>query len=288
MWNTKFFIGVSPSGISVVQRSGTWRVRHEVVAECVLTGEQYAQPEVWAAQLNALLREVPCAKASAHLVLSEHGLRRWMVTPPQNARSLADCEAAVQARFGQLFGDTLNDWHWRADWDAHRPFMAFAMPRAVLDGLLQVAAAHQLRLLDVAPQFAVAWNRWHKKLQPHTWFGVLHQGVLSYAVLGQDGALATRDLCLPADVLSEQARILPLLAREALRLNVPQPARLSGCGAVPEHWAMHTLGGVEFARLDRVQGDASPAAALALTGVSVSDGMRRIRAESPIFAPQKS
>lgn len=244
-------IGLSKTGATVVHTSGWLQTHSEVLAEWAGSEEEGTSPEVAVTKLGALLKDADCSRLPARIVLSDTWVRRWMVTPPQNASSLADCRAAAMARFQALFGEPMSDWHLEADWESRQPFLACATPRSLLAALQQVARERRLVLLEVAPQFVVAWNRWRTDLSAGTWFGVLHQKVLTFAVLGQNGLETTRDVALPDEVLLDQHRVLETLAREALRLNVPMPPEIRLCGQIPAHWVMQKIGNLTFVRLDQ-------------------------------------
>ena len=263
-------IGLSKNGASVVHTSGWLQTRYEVVAETSISEEEGSSPEVMAMKLGALLKDANCSRLPVRIVLSDSWVRRWMVVPPQNATRLADCQAAASARFQALFGDAISEWHLAADWDARNPFLVCAIPRLLLDALQQVARDRRLVLLEIAPQFVVAWNRWRADLKEGAWFGVLHQQVLTFAVLGQNGPGVTREVVLPGEVMLHQHLMPEILAREALRLNVPVPSEIRLCGQIPAHWVMQEIRNMTFVRLDRLRLANVPLSAdalLAFTGM---------------------
>jgi len=265
-------IGLSTTGAAVVHTSGWLQMRSAIVAE---TGDakeaELSFPAGGVQQLGRLLKDAHCSRLPARIVLDDGLVRCWMVTPPRNAQSLADCQAAARARFQILFGDALAGWHMAADWDARKPFMACAIPQGLLAALQQLARERSLVLVEVAPQFVIAWNRWRAALQADAWFGVLHRQVLTFAVLTEHGINMTRALALPEEALLNQLLVPEMLAREALRLNVPMPTGIRLCGQIPAHWVMQKTGGMNFVRLDRLRpGPAalSAEAELAFTGMN--------------------
>jgi hypothetical protein len=263
-------IGLSKTGATVVHTSGLLQTRSEVIAECAISGEDSSSPEGVVAKLGALLKDAHCSRLPARIVLSDSWVRRWMATPPQNATCLADCQAAAQARFQALFGEPISDWQLAADWDARRPFLACAIPRSLLAALEQVARDRSLILLEVAPQFVVAWNRWRADLKAGAWFGVLHQKVLTFAVPGRNGLEVVREVTLPDEMRLDQLQLPEILAREALRLNLPMPSEIRLCGQIPSHWVMQKVGNVTFVRLDwgrLADGPLSAGTSLAFTGM---------------------
>lgn len=263
-------IGLSKTGATVVRTSGWLQTHGEILAEWAGSEEECTPPESVINKLGVLLKDVDCSRMPARIVLSDSWVRRWMVVPPQNATSLADCRAAASVRFQALFGDAMSDWHLAADWDARQPFLACAIPRTLLTALQQVASEHRLVLLEVAPHFVAAWNSWRKHLQEGIWFGVLHQKVLTFAVLGKNGPEFVRDVALPDEAMRDQHRVPEILAREALRLNVPMPPEIRLCGQIPAHWVMQKIANLNFVQLDQDRVANVPLSAgayLAVTGM---------------------
>ena len=244
-------IGLSKTGVTVVHTRGWLQTSSEVIIDFPFSAEEVVVPETVAAHLIALLKETGSTGLPARIVLSDDWARRWMVTPPQNAARLADCQAAAQARFQVLFGDALSDWVLSADWDAKRPFLVCAIPKTLMNAFEQVAAECKLILLEIAPQSVLAWNCWRAGIKPGSWFGVLHQKMLTYIVTGEQGIEFTREVLLSDEVIREQKTLPEVLLREALRLNLPMPTEIRLCGEVPVHWVMQSLGGFIYARLDQ-------------------------------------
>jgi hypothetical protein len=269
-------IGLSKTGASVVCTSGWLQTHCEVLAEWAGSEDEGTSPESVINRLGVLLKDVDCSRMPARIVLSDSWVRRWMVAPPQNATSLADCQAAASVRFQALFGEAMSDWHLAADWDARQPFLACAIPRSLLTSLQRVASEHRMVLLEVVPHFVAAWNSWRKQLQEGIWFGVLHKKVLTIAVLGQNRPEFVRDVTLSDEAMCDQHRVPEILAREALRLNVPMPPEIRLCGQIPAHWVMQKIVNITFVRLDQNQlangsqpagVSISPSVSLALTGM---------------------
>jgi hypothetical protein len=270
-------IGLSKTGVTVVRTSGLLQTRSEILAELVIADKDDNTSAAVVTRLGALLGDMDCARMPADIVLSDTWVRSWMVAPPQNAASLADCRAAANARFQVLFGESMADWELQADWDARRPFLACAVPRKLLAALLQAASDNRLVLRTVAPQFVVAWNRWRASLQEGNWFGVLGREMLTCAVLGRHGPVTLREVALPDEAARDQRLFPEILAREALRLNVPMPTEIRLCGQVPADWVMPKIGNLGFVRLDMdrhmsfsasAESPMSSGLSLALTGMN--------------------
>lgn len=243
-------IGVSAHGITLLHTGGWFKKHSTVLADRAWPEHALAAPEQMAARLRSMLTEYKCERLSATIVLSDALVRLWSVTPPQNSARLSDCQAATALRFQTLYGEPMTDWELAADWDARQPFLACAMPRPLLRTIEEVAREHQLTLLEIAPQFIAAWNRWRAEIGAASWFGVLHDEVLSIGAIHQRRLCAVRAAPLPADALDDRGWLPRHLQREALRLNLDMPAEIQLCGPIPEPWVSRAAGALRCTRLD--------------------------------------
>lgn len=219
-------LGVSHDALALVQTSRWGR-------EAVLLAEQpygAALPDA----LSALLDGAGRAGWPLTVVLADDLVRLWQVTPPQDSARMADLEAAAALRFQQLYGEPAAQWQFSAGWDAARPFLAAALPRALLLSLQQGAAAHKLKAVEIVPQFLAMFNHWRGALRPGAWFGVLHDGVLTLGACERGAIAAVRAMKVPEG--AGAAWLAEHLDREALRLNLPAPERLQLCGEMPAAW----------------------------------------------------
>ncbi|WLI90264.1 hypothetical protein Q4S45_03825 [Massilia sp. R2A-15] len=219
-------LGVSHDALALVQTS-RWG------GEAVLLAERpyaAALPDALAALLDGAGR----AGWPLTIVLADDLVRLWQVTPPADSTRLADLEAAAALRFQQLYGEPAAPWQFSAGWDAARPFLAAAMPRALLGALEQGASAHKLKAVEIVPQFLGLFNRWRGALRPGAWFGVLHDGVLTLGACDRGAIAAVRAARVPEG--AGAAWLAEHLDREALRLNLPAPAKLQLCGDLPPAW----------------------------------------------------
>jgi hypothetical protein len=263
-------IGLSKSGLTLLYSRGLWRQKSEVVADCRLSEEEAASPELMAVKLRGLLDDARCARLPVRIILADNWVRFWLVTPPQNASRLSDCHAAAAARFQALYGEPLTNWQMTADWDARQPFLACALPHALLVSLQQVGRDCRLALLEIVPQFIAAWNRLRTDLKAGAWLGVMQGDVLSIGAISRQRLCAVRALRLTADAALDPNWLPQQLTREALRLNLPLPSEIQVCGGMPADWVMHQGASLISTRLegDRGQGLFLPAGAtLAATGI---------------------
>src|SRR4051794_4584401 len=172
-------IGLAPDGAALVKTSLWGRERLAVLAERQVGGD--AGREGVAQQLRHLFEQAAPAGWPVTVVLSDELVRLWQVTPPGAASRMADLEAAAALRFQALFGAPAAGWKMSADWDAARPFLAAAVPAALLAQLEQATREHRCHLVEIVPQFVCAMNRWRKLRRSDAWFGMVHAGVLTVA-----------------------------------------------------------------------------------------------------------
>ena len=228
-------LGVDHDSLALVRTDGWFGARRQLVAE--LRCEDAHEPQALARGLRALLAGAQVAGWPVTVVLADELARMWQVTPPPQAASRADLEAAAAMRFANLFGAAPSGWTIGADWQATQPFLAAALPSALLDTLAQCAHEARCTLVEVLPQFVAALNGWRKLRRPGAWFGLVHGQVLTIAAC--DGALlaALRTAVVPPG--ADRDWLESHVAREALRVGIERPERLQLCGTAPRSWASH-------------------------------------------------
>jgi len=231
VFKSELRIVLAPSGIALLRTHGWLRPHTELLAECELGTAESA-----AARLDELLNTEACKAQPARIVLADHWARHWMVTPPANAARLVDCEVAAQARFQALYGEPLGEWQMSADWQARAPFLASALPRALLAALIEVCDKHELLLLEIAPQFVASWNRWRSGLRSGHWFGVLQDQWLTLGLSTGRRLAELRSLQVPAEALADPHWLRLTVEREAMRLMQAAPRGVQLCGGVPAAW----------------------------------------------------
>ena len=255
-------IALSKSGFTVL-RSMTGRNPVSTVLLDYLFSADESFPGT---QLSTLFKDADCAGWPARVILADELTRSWMVTPPQNAVSLADCQVAASVRFQHLYGESLAGWQMTANWNAKLPFLACALPESVMTQLNNLSKESRLIIIEVAPQSIFAWNHDHPRLQPDHWLGVLQQQRLTYMITDARGIIQIREIILPK---SQAATALPtLLNREALRLNVEMPATLLLYGDIPASWPAQRSAEFDLVCLNEDQTPVSPGIRLAMTGLT--------------------
>jgi len=264
-------IGVSRRGITVLRVHGHWRAGNDaLLSDMHLPQDTTDLPALMAIRLPTALADKGCTSKRAHIVLADDLVRYFTVVPPKNAGSLRDCHAAAQMRFRTLYGETSADaWRIDADWHAREPFVACAVPAPLLLALQNALVERRIVLMSVVPQFIAAWNQWRAKLRGDAWFGVAHEHGMTIGAIHQRTLHAVRALAPLADG-ADLSSVPTRLAREALLLNLPAPARLQLTGSHLTGWNHESPW--EFA-CERMEGSSSSATharsegiALAMTG----------------------
>lgn len=240
-------IGVTAGAVSLLRCPRWGGATPEVLAEqAYVAGADFSALGL---ALERLLQADGGASAYAgwpvSFVLADELLRLWVVKPPAGVARPADLEAAAALRFQSLYGEAAGGWKIVADWDPALPFFAAALPLPLLAVLEQGAARHQLAVVEIAPHFILAWNRWQGALTAGSWYGLVHDGLLTIGA--RDGRRLVAQRVLPVPALAPGAEhywLSQTVAREALLLDLPAPARLQLSGQVPPSWAKTEQAGV--------------------------------------------
>ncbi|UVW29953.1 hypothetical protein [Massilia sp. H6] len=234
-------LGIASDGLALLRVGGVLAPGAEVVA---VQPVEAGAPDALAIGLRALLLEAAPRGWPLTVVLADELVRLWPVTPPRGASRLGDLQAAAAFRFQALFGAPPAQWRISADWSASRPFLAAAVPVALLELLEALAREYRLHLVEAEPQFVAAMNAWRRERRPGAWFGLVHGGVLTLAAFDGTALAAVRTAPIPED--ADRDWLEAHVAREALRVGVGRPERLQLCGAVPGGWAS-AAGRLKFA-----------------------------------------
>jgi hypothetical protein len=251
-------LGVAADALALVE-TGRWQAPR-VLAEQAF-GPGAAEAGTLTQALDMLLQAADRAGRPVTIVLADELVRLWSVTPPAGGNSIDDLRAAAGLRFQTLFGEPQAAWQMSADWDADRPFLAAAVKLDLRAQLDTACAAHRMPIVECAPQLVAAINQYRRALRPGAWFGLVHEHLLTIAVIGAGAIQAVRAVALPE--LADIDWLVHHIEREALRLNLAAPERMQLCGQVPPTWHQQRSVGLLHGALDVAW---SGAARLALTG----------------------
>ena len=151
-------------------------------------------------------------------------VRYFLLAPPEGVASLRDCRLLLTARFEALYGHSPADWVLQADWQAGRPMLACALPRAL------VAALAPFKPASIRPLMLTLWNRHCARLPS--------DGALCAQADGQANLLYWRAGQIRLVRQQKGADAEALLALELARLDAEMPAMRYWRGAAaPAGWA---------------------------------------------------
>jgi hypothetical protein len=189
---------------------------------------------------------------SVQVFIADELARLWLTSPPSNAAEPGDCVAAATLRFESLFGLAAEVWQISADWDAGRPFLCAALPRALVDALSAAFVARGITVLGIAPHWVGTWNKLRGALNAGDWVADVAENTVTVVRAGGRGWRSglqpdvVRVLPLPVAQTSQNVAEPPSaksflqrentvwlaqnLAREAMRLDLPAPQRVLLCG----------------------------------------------------------
>jgi hypothetical protein len=189
---------------------------------------------------------------SVQVFIADELARLWLTSPPSNAAEPGDCVAAATLRFESRFGLSAEVWQISADWDAGRPYLCAALPRALVDALSAAFVARGITVLGIAPQWVGTWNKLRGALNAGDWVADVAENTVTVVRAGGRGWRSglqpdvVRVLALPVAQTSQNVAEPPLaksflqrentvwlaqnLAREAMRLDLPAPQRVLLCG----------------------------------------------------------
>lgn len=263
-------IGVARDRITLLRSAAcSCKATATPVADILLAQDVTADPQAAFAQLRDTLAEAGCVRMRAAVVLADDLVRYFMVTPPRNAGNLRDLRAAAAMRFQALHGEPATGWLIDADWQAAYPFLACAVPETMLAALRQCAAARRLTLVEAAPHFVAAWDRWRDAMMPGAWFGLLHDGNLMLGATDGKRLCGIRAVTAPTG--SQDFSWLPdLLSREALRLDRPMPECIQLVGNPVAKSMPQTLGALTCTWFDGAGASPLTASGTADTGMNAT------------------
>lgn len=206
-----------------------------------------------ALRLRELLAAAKCDGMRTRVVLADDLVRYFTVTPPKNARRLADCRAAAAMRFQALYGEAPGGWTIEADWHAHEPFIACAIPTEMTGAISAAVAERQVSVTELVPEFVAAWNGARKKLRNGAWLILARGNDVTVGAIHEARLRAIRSLS-PTDETEVVLSWLPQrLCREALLLGLPAPTRIIMTGDMPAGWTAGPIGTLVVERLDATQ-----------------------------------
>ncbi|MFZ6748829.1 hypothetical protein [Undibacterium sp. Ren11W] len=231
-------IGIARDSITVLRISKWHEPAVTVLFEQKFVALDNHTPDQLRLRLEQSMQGIAANNLPTTIVLADDLVRLWQVTPPLGSTRIADIQAAAAMRFFSLFGETMDDWQMSADWQVRRSFFSAAIPHTILKVLTQLAHEHQLALVEIAPQFVLAWNRWSAKIKPGAWFASINDQVLSVALIEGSNICAVHSILVPTEANHDWLQAH--LTRLGLLLNVTVPTQLQICGQFKQSWEQET------------------------------------------------
>ena len=236
----RLHLGIGRGGLTLVLRPDGWSRKAVPLLELPAAE---AGPDL-STRLAQALGGKRYAGLPLAVALADDRVRLFMVPPPRNAVSLQDVKASAAMRFHTLYGDDPAGWLIDCAPASDEPFLACAVPSALVSAVQAAARDHGLRLVSLAPAFVLAWNRLHRRLG-QAWLGVVQGGHITLGCT-QNGELAAVHRAPLAG-----GRLLDAVRTASLRYSLDEPSEVKIFGgAVPGPVLPATLDGITVARID--------------------------------------
>ncbi|MCA1323581.1 hypothetical protein [Herbaspirillum sp. alder98] len=229
-------IGLSKSGVTVLQVSRWRKPRVQVLKEAELVGPIDTAEQLKLA-LDAVLAGIDVRSRWVSIVLADEWAHYFSVASPANVTRLEDCKAVADLRFRRLYDLDPAQWKIEATWSASHNFLACALPRWLIETLLACGRQHGFHLTGIVPQFVGAWNQWHKRIAADSWFGLVHQNRITLCALQGKRPVDVDTLFASAHDAQNSSWLEEQLTRNALVQGREMPTRLYLCGILQPTWA---------------------------------------------------
>ncbi len=207
-WRDEVGVYLSPRRLVMV------RLQRGLRARCILEAcfpVEAATPNDWRAAVNALaerLAEPDWAGAGLRIAVADHWARQSVVPAVEGLERTGERLVYARHWLAQTYGEMGDDWQLAVgEGLPSRPFVASALPSALLASLQEVAAGAGVKLLSVKPQLVVAYERWRKRLPDNGWLVTLDEGCLSAAQLAPHGWDRVHTVRIGADWSAELRRL---------------------------------------------------------------------------------
>jgi hypothetical protein len=177
---------------------------------------------------DALVAAVQAIEASAeqrasllHVTVPDRWVQSFDVSPPREVSGLAELQQFAEVRRNTLFGGPDESRKAVANWRAAEPFVAVAMPGALVDALHALCRRQGWRLASVLPRWADAISR-RSRRDNSSWLAVADGSVVTLVHHRAGRAKWVRTQVTALTATQEDAR--RLLARSALAVQGLPPA----------------------------------------------------------------
>lgn len=195
-------------------------------------GRDYREAAVaepgWAGALQALsgLLAGSGVQGRASVVLSHHFAPVQMLQSPSVALKPLEMQGWIRDQLARQFGESGRDWHvaWQPE-PPGEPFLVSSFEPARLAELGSVLRAASLKLVELQPWLAPAWNRQRRRVaRGHAWYALVEPGRLTLLGLKEGRLHSLRTTLMQDDAVVDA--LANLLTREALLAGETTPAPL--------------------------------------------------------------
>lgn len=245
-WRDEIGVCLTPSRLVLV------RMRRGLRAQCVrelshpLPAPAGTDWRSAVAMLAGLLVEPEWAGAGLRVAVADQWVRQAVVPAVQGIER--ESEQLLYARhwLGQTYGDLGEDWQVAiGEGLPGRPFVAAALPVALVASLRESAAGAGVPLLSVAPQLAVTYERWRSHLPTSGWLVSIHDDYLAAARLAVHGWDRIHAVRCGTDVPAELRR-LGVLDRLASGDEATPRLLVDASPPIRQEWQGTIIEGVEW------------------------------------------
>lgn len=222
-WNNRLRIAISPERFSLLKLGRG--LTPKVLAQHDETIDASANPFSWQAVLEGLdsiLSQPEWQNAEVGIILSNRLVRYAAITFDVQLKGYPAQEAFARYSLTQTYGPVAAQWELRIQrGKAGKPWLVCATDKALLDRLMQICAAHKLKLRSLTPCLVPVFNRYFKSIKADSaWLAIHEPGYSLFALLHD------RDIVTLNGVCHDSIRELPmLLDRENLVSYLAEPCK---------------------------------------------------------------
>lgn len=203
------------------------------------------------AQWQSVFANRADGKLLLELILGDALVKHFVLTPPLQAWSVRDLQAAARMRLETLFGVPGDDWLISADWQGNKPSLVSAVPKILLEKIDFACRQSGQRTLSLQPRFVWLWNQCRQRLAKDAWFASVDEQIMTLAV-PQDGSIhMVVSMLLPED--SDNIWLQAQFQRQAMLHQLTLPAHLLLAGRIPAAWQaslLHRTNQYQLAKID--------------------------------------
>jgi hypothetical protein len=205
LWRDEIGAYLSPHRLCLVRMKRGVTAEHEQPLEP-------GPPAAWApalGALDALLSQAAWQGARTRVVIADHWARYAIVPWIASLSSAEERVAHARQLLASIYGEVVSDWDvCVSEAPPQSARVVCAVPRALLEGIRTLCAAHAVKLLSLQPQLIAAYVSWRHRLPAeNAWFVTVEQGSLAAARIGQDGWDRVHSVRIGADWTRELKRL---------------------------------------------------------------------------------